>query len=422
MFMGSICAYASFSCYSSQLNWNHKSGSEYLFSSHYNISDLSIIAADGSLQLFDSKQELSLNYINRFDYHSILGWISYNGMGGRYQYNNIPNMVLGIKGALNNNRFVEVYNNWFRRFEIEDPYMRKSGRHKSDINYGIRNYCDIFFKPLEGFTWGFWNYISIGENDYMSPSLLQDVTEQEAGNDLSSSSFEYPELIIQSTPRIIYELKGDFNKLVIELYMDSRFYLVNSVDINNQDYQYFFKFVAAPQWIVNWSGRYSQFYMYSAATAEIMQHLEDVQWIFKTSPKIDWNVKRFHFGLSGAGFDFNDEIGIVFDNNELFAFKKSGSYNALIFALKGYFIFDIFHFLSSGFESSFRGGMINGASTNYMDEQTLCFFLQTQLNISENWSLTAKASGEFINFGSDLDSVEPLPDENIFRLSLIISR
>ncbi len=331
---------------SHQIDWSHKSGSELLLSNHYGIIDISIIAADGIMKSAGSKQEWSFNYINRFDYHSILGWLSFNGFGGRYQYNTIPHMVIGIKGSLDNNRFVEVYNNWFRRFEIEDPIMRKSGRYKSDINYGIKNYYDIFFKPLDGFTWGFWNYITIGENQFISPILLQNISTESARDNLSINSFKSPESIVQITPRVIYELKGNNNRFVAELYMDNRLYLLDSVDINNKDYIYFFKIVAAPQWIVDWEGKHSKFYMYSAATAEFMQYSGYVQWVIKTSPRIDWDFNRFHFGLSGAGYEFLDEIGIVFDNNELLAFKNAGSYSAFIFGVKGHFSFNLFPFLT----------------------------------------------------------------------------
>ncbi len=408
---------------SHQINWSHKSGSELYLSSQFGIIDFSIIAADGSINFADSKQEWSLNYINRFDYHNILGLLSFNGFGGRYQYNKIPHMVIGIKGTLNNNRFVEVYNNWFSRFEIEDPIMRKSGRYKSDINYGIKNYYDIFFKPLDGFTWGFWNYITIGENQFKSPILLQNISTELARDNLSVNSFESPESTIQITPRVIYELKGNYNRFVAELYMDNRFYLLDSVDINNQDYRYFFKIVAAPQWIVDWKGKHSQFYMYSAATAEIMQYLGYVQWIVKTSPKVDWDFNRFHFGLSGAGYDFLDEIGIVFDNNELLAFKNAGSHSAFIFAVKGYLSFDIFPFLYVGVEPSYGGGLvIDGSNQFFMDELTFSVFLQTDLEISDKWKISLRSSGKFIYYSSILNATDPLPNENIFHLSLQISR
>lgn len=405
------------------VNWSHSTGSEFLYTSYLSILDLSFIAAEGSVSSFNSRSEWSFNYRHRFDYHSILGWSSFNALGGRYQYNAVPHFIFGLRGALDKDRFITVEGNWFDRFEVEEPFMRKSGRYGSDIDYGLKGYGDLFFKPLERWTWGIWNSVVLADIEPTSLSLLKG---DSAPSQLSFAYWESPQLYLQSTPRVIYELKGDFNRLVVELYMDNRFYLLGAVDLEGSDYFYFFKIAFVPQWIVNWKGRRLNINSYSAASVEVVQHT-DPQLVFKTSPSFSWEFLPFRFGISGGGYEFRDEIGIIFDNNEIlglkFILKQTGSVFSFAFSPKAFIAFDVTSFLSIGAEASYRGGLsIIEGKQFYLEELFLTAYLQSEIALSEKWSLFMKGGFDHILGTSLLDGPESLPGETIIRFSLNLLR
>lgn len=415
-----LSGFSDLSSQSDQLNWAHSSGAELLYSSHLSVIDLSLIAAEGSVSSYNSSSEWSFNYRNRFDYHSVLGWISFNALGGRFQYNNVPHFIFGIRGALDNDRFIEAGGNWFERFEEEEPFMRKSGRYGSHMDYGLKGYGDLFFKPLKGITWGFWNSFVLIENNPLSLSLLQ-------GDSIPSGYFssfgESPQLYFQSTPRIIYELKGYSNRLVAELYMDNRLYLLGDVDLNGLDYSYFFKIAFVPQWIVNWKGDHFAIEKYSAASAEIVQHITYAQLVFKTSPVLSWSFSPLRFGIRGGGFEFRDEIGIIFDNNELLGLKLAGPYFSFIFSPLGFVTIDIFPFLTIGAEAAYRGGLsIADGERFFLEELSLSGYLQSEIAMGEDWRLFLKGGVEYINGTSELDGVDALPGETMIRFSLKLMR
>ena len=403
-----------------QINWIHSTGLEFMRSSYLSVLDLSFSAAEGSVSSFNSSSEWSLNYRNLFDYHSILGLISFNALGGRFQYNSVPSFVFGVQGALDNNRFIEMEYNWFDRFEIEEPFIRKSGRFGTAIDYGVKTYGDLFFKPLEGFTWGFWNSMVLVENETKSLSLIEEDSQPLL---LSALTWQPPQLYLQSTPRVLYELKGEHNRLVVELYLDSRFYIMGSVDIEGTDYISFFKLVLVPQWIVNWKGKHLTIKSYSAASVEWMQYIPYPQLVFKTSPTFTWEYLPFRFGISGGGYEFRDEIGIIFDNNELVGLKQSGSSFAFTFSPKGFISVDITSFLTVGTEAAYRGGLsIIDSELFYLEEIVLAAFFQSEISISEKWKTSLFLALDHIFSSSVLSASEPLPGETNIRFSIKLKR
>jgi hypothetical protein len=157
--------------------------------------------------------------------------VSYNAAGGMFQYNDLPHTVLGIKGSLDNDRFIEVFDNGFPRSLREKPYPRRSGKYLSDINYGIKPYGDLFFKPLDNLTWGFWNHMVLGEDKDVSPTRLDRLSEPRR-----MPEGEAPSLYLQTTPRLIYEWRGGPHRIVGELYADNRVYFGDSLLVEGREY------------------------------------------------------------------------------------------------------------------------------------------------------------------------------------------
>ncbi|MDC7223523.1 MAG: hypothetical protein PQJ60_07255 [Spirochaetales bacterium] len=399
--------------------WNHQSGVESYLSSAYGVADLSFILGEGIYRYFDSSQELSVNYQCRMDYHNSLGRISFGGLGGMYQYNSIPHFIVGLKGALDDNRLIEVYDNWFIRSLTEDPYPRKSGKYVEEINYGIKLYGDLLFKPYPKITWGFWNQAVLGDD---ATEEAVSLTGEETADFASDLSLESPALYLQSTPRGIYELRGEHQRFVGEVYMDNRVYLGKTITVEEGEYQAFYKVVVVPQWIVDWHFAPFHLFVYSAFQGEKFQHLDYIQWTFKTSPDLSWEHRRWRGGLSGGGYEFQEEIGITFDNNEFIAYKKASSYSLWVLAFKGRLFYDLTPSLTAGVESGYRGALYRDDGDEGLWEEY--FFIASaefSRSLNDRWTMTLKGSGEGYLFNGEISEDLMLPSENVLRLSLMFS-
>jgi hypothetical protein len=345
--------------------------------------------------------------------------IGYASIGGRFQYNGWGNdgIVLGVKGALDYDNFYESYSDYFTRYVIEGDYPRKSGKVKDEDDMGVKFYGDTFKKLGHGITVGFWNNIVVAKEEV--DESISVITSDGSDVELSESSDPY--LSITITPKIIYEKQFDNGiKFVFEGYMENRKYFNETFEVDGSEEDTYYKWVLNPQLIVkNKITENITFNSYSAFENEQFQYLSYWQHILKTNPKLEYSKGKWKAGIGGGGYDFDDEIGIVFDNKELLAYKKSDEYSAWIFAPKLFLEYNVSGGLYLGHESNYRYGEWQSSDeSQYLAERSFIFYWKYISKLIENTEFIFKNSYEIYRYYTDISDENQLPEENAVRISI----
>jgi len=367
-----------------------------------------------------------INFEGTFKYdikgenHSISDDISYSSFGGRFQYNGWGNkgFIIGMKGSLDYDNFYEKYDNYFSRYIIEGDYPRKSGKHKDEEDIGVKFYGDAFKKLGHGFTVGFWNEIVVGKEETSDsiPVVLNKGFTIANGDNYANESVS-----ITITPKVIYEnFLTDGIRFVFEGYMENRKYYNQTFDVDGIEKDQYYKYVLTPQLSIKGDiGNNINYNSYIAFENEGFQYLDYWQHIFKVTPKIEYKKDKLEMGIAGGGYDYEDEIGIVFDNKELFAYKKSDSYSALIFSPKAYIEYNIWKHFSIGHETTFRHGeWKTDDQDGYLDETSYIFYWKYQKKIYEDIEFILKNSYEIYRNSANISMDKMLPEEDIIRLTV----
>ena len=89
---------------------------------------------------------------------------------------------------------------------------------------------------------------------------------------------------------------------------------------------------------------------------EKFEYLDFWQHIFKLTPELEYRKSKLKLGINGGGYDYEDEIGIIFDNKEILGYKKADSYYAWIFAPRIYAEYNLWQNFYLGQEINYRYG------------------------------------------------------------------
>ncbi|WP_321328003.1 hypothetical protein [uncultured Ilyobacter sp.] len=366
--------------------------------------------------------EGTFKYDVKAENHSMLDNIGYASLGGRFQYNGWGNkgIILGVKGALDYDNFYETYSDYFSRYIIEGEYPRKSGKTVDEEDLGIKFYGDVFKKMGHGITIGFWNDIVVGKEEIDDPISVVTSDGSSVVFSEDDESYENESLSLTITPKIIYENLFDNGiKFVFEGYMENRKYYNETFEINDREEDTYYKWVINPQLITkNRITENLTFDSYTAFENEQFQYLSYWQHIFKTTPKLEYSKGKWRSGISGGGYDFDDEIGIVFDNRELFAYKKADEYSAWIFSPRIYLEYNVKGGFYVGHESNYRyGEWQTSTEDQYLEERGVIFYWKYIKKLSEVTSFIVKNSYEIYRFSTDISEEDQLPGENVIRIS-----
>ena len=408
----------------------HYTGIEYLHSNiigtdSSNIDAYTLTLGKGSYSFINYPQnfEGTFKYDIKGENHGMLDNIGYASMGGRFQYNGWGNkgIILGVKGALDYDNFYETYSDYFSRYVIEEEYPRKSGKTKDEEDVGVKFYGDLFKKMGHGVTLGFWNDIVAGKEEIYDPISIVTSEGADAVFSEDSETDSNTSLSVTITPKLIYEKPFDNGiKFVFEGYMENRKYYNEKFEVNDREEDTYYKWVINPQLITkNQITDNITFNSYTAFENEQFQYLSYWQHIFKITPKLEYSKGKCKFGVSGGGYDFDDEIGMVFDNKELFAYKKADGYSAWIFSPKIYLEYNVKGGFYLGHESNYRYGQWETSEENqYMEERAFIFYWKYINKLSESTDFIVKNSYEIYNFATDIPEENQLPEENVVRISL----
>lgn len=353
----------------------------------------------------DLKYRLAASTNSEYD-----GDMNYSAFGGRWQYNGIKDVTLGIKGALDYDYIFLSKENYYTRLEQEE-YQPYSSNIQSEESFGIKFYGNKYYHPYPKITTGFWNEFTvtkIEENDYQKNNFYQE------GSLESDTDSTY----LTVSPRILYVDEWSAIKFVGEAYVDIRKYFKGSVDLNGTEKDYFYKIIVNPQFIYNKSGKNSTSYIYANVENEKMMTIDFWQHIFKIAPKYEYKgFDRFTLGAAGAGYEKQEEIGINFDNKELFALKLSDSYSSSIFALRLYIEYQLNEKWSVGNENIIRNGEWNNKDgASYLNEIHNISYLKYTHKFSGKSNIEIKNSYEIYRNENDLNADFAPIEENMFRI------
>lgn len=352
--------------------------------------------------------------------HSISNDIAYSSFGGRFQYNGWGNkgFILGVKGSLDYDNFYEKYNDYFSRYIIEGDYPRKSGKQKDEEDIGVKFYGDAFKKLDHGFTIGFWNEIVVGKEETSDsiPIIFNKGVTIVDGDNYANESVS-----ITITPKVIYEnYLTEGIRFVFEGYMENRKYYNQTFTVDGGEEDQYYKYVVTPQLSIKGKiGNNINYNSYIAFENESFQYLNYWQHIFKVTPKMEYEKDKLKIGIAGGGYDYEDEIGIIFDNKELLGYKKSDSYSALIFSPKVYIEYNMGKHFFIGQETAYRHGeWETDDQDQYLDETSYIFYWKYQRKIYEDIEFILKNSYEIYRSNTNISENKMLPEEDIVRLTI----
>lgn len=383
--------------------------------------DTSFILGKGNYHFinYPENYEGIFKYDVRYDRDKEHGDLGYTALGGRYQFNGWGNKgaVIGIKGALDYDNFYEKPNAYFRRYNIEDDYPRITGPMQDYENFGFKLYGEFFKKLPHGFTVGVWNDIVFARNSNQSQVTL--IT-----NELFSSTTnpydnkKYTTVTV--TPRIIYENKhfeDESGKFVFEAYMENRQYYNSKFEVNKTYQERYYKYIINPQYIFNKNIDNINIFAYTAFENEKFEYLSYWQHVYKLTPKIEYKKNKIKIGFKGGGYEFKDQIGMTFDNDELFSYKKADVYTAWMIAPKIYFEYNIIDNYYLGNEIIYRKGQWE-TNTEGQDfnEESYIFYWKYEKEIRDNVFFLLKNSYEIYRVTGDVPEYRSLPSENDIRI------
>jgi len=367
--------------------------------------------------------EGTLKYDVKGENHSVADNISYSSFGGRFQYNGWGNkgIILGLKGSLDYDNFYENYNDYFSRYLVEGDFPRKTGKQKDEEDLGIKFYGDLFKKLDHGFTVGFWNDIVVGKEEVTKPIPL--ITEDGViiVDPKDSNIYDNTSLSLTITPKIIYEnYLTEGTRFIFEGYMENRKYYNKNFTIEGKEKDSYYKFIINPQLSSQGSiGKNITYKNYMAFENEQFEYLDFWQHIFKLTPELEYNKSKLKLGINGGGYDYEDEIGIIFDNKEILGYKKADSYSAWIFSPRIYAEYNLWENFYLGQEIAYRYGEWETDDENqYLDETSYIIYSKYQKKIVEDIEFILKTSYEIYRTTTNIPKENRLPEENIIRVTV----
>ncbi|WP_281832926.1 hypothetical protein [Propionigenium maris] len=410
-------------------NGEHFTGIEY---QHSDIKDIDSGSIDATTLTLGKGYYNFINYPADFEgvfkydvkgeHHSMANNIGYTSFGGRYQYNGWGDkgIILGMKGSLDYDNFYENYNDYFSRYVIEGDYPRKSGKNKDEEDFGVKFYGDLFKKLDHGFTVGFWNDVVVGKEEVTDPIPIVRDDQVVIADTKDSNVYDNTAVSVTITPKIIYQTQvTESNRFVFEGYMENRKYYNKKFEVEGKEEDRYYKYVLTPQFITKGSvGEEFTYFNYMAFENEKFEYLSFWQHIFKMTPRLEYRSNRWLLGFSGGGYDFEDEIGIIFDNQELFGYKKADTYSAWIFAPKVYVEYRVWGDFYLGQETAYRHGeWETDTEDQYMDETSYIFYWKYEKYITEDIMFILKNSYELYRLSTNIPVENRLPEENIVRVT-----
>ncbi|MGL6114675.1 MAG: hypothetical protein ACRC1R_06525 [Cetobacterium sp.] len=346
------------------------------------------------------------------------GDIGYTALGGRYQYNGWgkKGVVLGIKGALDHDNFYEKPNPYYRRYMIEDDYYRITGPMQDYENFGFKFFGEFFKKLPYGFTVGLWNDLVFARNSNQSQvTLITNEYFSAPNNPYDNKKYA----TITVTPRIIYEtkfFKDEAGKFVFEAYMENRQYYNSKFEVNKKYQDKYYKYIVNPQFVFSRTLGNWNFFNYSAFENEKFQYLDYWQHVFKTTPKIEYKKDKIKLGFAGGGYEFKDQIGMTFDNDEFFSYKKADQYSAWMISPKAYIEYNIYKNYSIGNEIIYRKGQWKTKTERQdFNEQSYIFYWKYEKQLKDNIYFLFKNSYEIYKTTGNLPKERMLPSEHDIR-------
>lgn len=410
-------------------NGEHFTGIEYQHSDIKNMGEDSLDATTLTLGKgyynfinYPVNFEGVFKYDVKGEHHSIVDDISYSSVGGRFQYNGWGNkgIILGVKGALDYDNFYESYNDYFSRHVVEGNYPRKSGKQKDENDFGVKFYGDVFKKLDHGFTFGIWNEVVVGKEEVTKPIPIVTDDGVVIVDTKSSNVYDNTSVSITVTPKMIYENQlTEDHKFVLEAYMENRKYYNKKFEVEGREEDRYYKYVITPQ--MSSKGSITEninYNNYMAFENEKFEYLDFWQHIFKTTPRIEYRKNKLVLGFSGGGYDYEDEIGIIFDNQELFGYKKSDTYSAWIFSPRAYIEYNIWKDFYLGQETAYRHGeWETDTEDQYMDETSYIFYWKYEKEFVQDVFFLLKNSYEIYRTSTNIPKEKRLPDENLVRIT-----
>lgn len=396
---------------------NHYSGLEYSDSDILNISSNSLILADGELRfvLRDLNMDGDFTYNIRRDEHSLLNSIEYTSFGGRLQYNGIKNFVLGIKGGLDYDDFYKNSKKYFSRYHEEYPYLTKSGKVENDEDFGVKIYNEIIKKPRKDMIYGLWNEILIIDENIEKSTRVDKLN-------FDDGSYRDETFALTITPRFIYIKNPTENiKFVGEIYSENRIYFNKKIEGRDgvKDRRSYYKHIIVPQLIVDKKWDENKIYSYLSFENEKYQYIDYWQHKLMWSPKLSLKFNKLSFFLGGGGYEYQDEIGIKFDNKELFAFKLADRYSSRIFSIKSVIKYEIYKNLYGGFEYGYKNGSWkDDFNDGYMNLDYKIGFIEYRLKKAKYLDFSFKYSIEKYDYKYDISEEKAIPDDRVNRISI----
>jgi hypothetical protein len=394
---------------------SHQTEFELAQSDYQSYEVTTFVPAKGSFDYYNNQLQFDGNLKYKFANTSHSEYdddMNYSAFGGRWQYNGIKDVTLGVKGALDYDYLVISDESYFTRIEREE-YLQYSGNLQSEDSFGIKFYANKYFKPTPKIVTGFWNEYAVtklDKNDYDKVEIYEN----------NSLETDTDNSYLTVTPRFLYIDEWDALKFVGEAYVDVRKYFTGLVDLNGTEKDYFYKTIVNPQIIYNKESDSQTAYVYANVENEKMMTIDYWQHIFKVAPKYEYRgISKVKLGAGGAGYEKQEEIGMNFDNKELIAIKLSNTYRANVFAWKVYGEYALTDSWAIGNEFINRAGKWEDSENNnggFLNEEHNITYLKYTYNYSESGNIEVKNSYEIYRNQNDLDVLKGPIEENIFRI------
>ncbi|OCL25597.1 hypothetical protein U472_14805 [Orenia metallireducens] len=140
---------------------------------------------------------------------------------------------------------------------------------------------------------------------------------------------------------------------------------------------------------------------------------DDAATTLEVTPKLEVVKGNLKYGVTGAGFEFDDKIGLDYDSDQLLVYYKKGDYDATVFAIKPYVELEIatVEGLAVGGEYAYRTG--SDSNDNELTETVLKPYAKYEMPLSDSLTFTSEANYEIESL--DFNGIEA--DLNTFTIS-----